>query len=352
MRRSAVGALLTPWAFGRSEIYRVECFHQTNPFSGRRGWRVSVFDVCSCELRKNGVPPLLLFDPVRECCSSGKTPGAAPRSATNKRQKILARGPYRCDSWKDLESRITDGTADRRITLLSLVSANPEAISFLSGHLDDIVKSISQAVLTSSNQLSLREIVYEVFTGQRHSMSLADVCPSLPELPWEPANLGPDPHAVMFAAISVNGAVFRLVATRIYAPRYFRFDSEISVDPDVAEPYGGKVRIMWSNPRAWRDAAQAFLSAADDDWDAELALPEEELDEAMAKHASWFDRAMAVVNGADYYTDDEERRLAPYVCSHGPYAIFGFPHGSQSIAATIAPDVDCHVGGAYATKSR
>lgn len=267
-------------------------------------------------------------------------------------KKILARGPYRCDSWKDLESRITDGTADRRITLLSLVSANPEAISFLSGHLDDIVKSISQAVLTSSNQLSLREIVYEVFTGQRHSMSLADVCPSLPELPWEPANLGPDPHAVMFAAISVNGAVFRLVATRIYAPRYFRFDSEISVDPDVAEPYGGKVRIMWSNPRAWRDAAQAFLSAADDDWDAELALPEEELDEAMAKHASWFDRAMAVVNGADYYTDDEERRLAPYVCSHGPYAIFGFPHGSQSIAATIAPDVDCHVGGAYATKSR
>ena len=262
-------------------------------------------------------------------------------------KKILARGPYRCDGWKDLESRLTNGTADRRTTLLSLVSSDPDAVSFLSSHLDDIVKSISQAVLTSSNRLRLREIVYEVFTGQRGSMSLADVFPSLPALLWEPANLGPDPYAVMFAAMSVNGIDFRLVATRIYAPAHFRFDSQVSVAPDVAEPYGSKLRIMWSNPQVWRDAAQAYLSASDDDWDAELVLPDEELDEAMAKHACWFDRAMAVVGNAGYYTDDEESRLAPYVCSHGPYAVFGFPHEPQSAVAAATFNVDCRVGGAY-----
>ncbi|MBB6588152.1 hypothetical protein RSP673_016930 (plasmid) [Ralstonia solanacearum P673] len=261
-------------------------------------------------------------------------------------KEILARGPYRCDSWIDLESRVDSGMAGPRMISLSLVGSEPSAMTFFDSHLDEIAESISRIVLTNSNRLGLREIAYEVFTGQRKEMSLADVLPSVPEFDWEPAKLGPDPYAVMFATVSVNGIAFRLVATRIYVPRYFEFDSEISSDPDLAEPLG-KLRIMWSDPSAWRDAAQAFLCTPDDDWEAELVLPEEHLDEAMAKHASWFEGAMSTVARADQYTDDPEERLVPYLCSQGPYAVFGFPMASQLGGTVPVPNVDCQLSDTH-----
>lgn len=129
MRRSAVGVLLTPWAFGRSESNRVECFHQTNPFSGRRGWRVSVFDVYSCELRKS---EYLFFPVQRENIGlQAKRLGWLLDIPLTSAKEILARGPYRCDSWIDLESRVDSGMAGPRMISLSLVGSEPSAMTFL-----------------------------------------------------------------------------------------------------------------------------------------------------------------------------------------------------------------------------
>lgn len=216
-------------------------------------------------------------------------------------------------------------------------------MSFFEKHLGELADSISQIALTNTNRAGLYEIVYEVFTGMRRGVSLSDIFPSLLGVAWEPAKIGPDPYAVMQASARINGIVFRLVATRIYVPRYFRFVPELECDPDIAEPLGSKLKIMWSAPAKWRDAAQAYLLAPEDDWDAELVLPDDALDELMARHATWFEKSMGMIREANYYTEDEDNRLIPHLTPWGPYAIFGTPCDATSTLAKWIPKIECRV---------
>jgi hypothetical protein len=238
---------------------------------------------------------------------------------------VLAKGPYYCDDWDDLISRINNGSPDEHVRLLSSLPGCQIATAYFGDNLDRITRTISQHLLINTNLAGLYETARAVFLMSGKPMSLADMVPCLPTLEWEPSDLGPDPYAVMYASTLINGVSFRVIATRIYLPRYFNFDAEVRCSPECAEPWGEKIKIMWSGPHAWYDAARAYLVAPEDDVDVELALPDEVLDEKMREHALWFQSAMSLMPGRGEYLDDDDDQLIPYLSSRGTYALFGFP---------------------------
>lgn len=244
---------------------------------------------------------------------------------------VLAKGPYHCDDWDDLISRLNTGNPDDHVRQLSSLPGCRVATGYFAHNIDRIARAISQHLLTNTNLAGLYETVRAVFLMSDKSMSLTDMVPCLPTLEWEPANLGSDPYAVMFASALINGVPFLLVATRIYLPRYFNFGAKVQCGSECAEPWGEKIKIMWSDPNAWYDAARAYLTAPEDDFDVELVLPNEVLDDKMKEHSQWFESAMSLMHGRGEYLDDDDDQLIPYWGPGGTYAMFGFPSNAGDV---------------------
>ncbi|VVD63099.1 hypothetical protein PPN31114_00205 [Pandoraea pneumonica] len=234
---------------------------------------------------------------------------------------VLAEGPYQCKSWESLLARLACPTT--HIRMLASLPGDNRAEHYLSANLDGIARSIAQQIMPNTNLAGLYDIVRKMFLANCAPTTLEHVAPSLPPLAWEPANLGPDAYAVMYANANVNGNAFRVVATRTYLPDYLDFGAEVD-HPELAYPVG-KFKIVWTNPDAWLDAARTYLFAPKDEWDVDLALPEEILDEHMAAHERWFTKALATMPYRGEYSEELNERPIPYFYRGDAYLLFGLP---------------------------
>lgn len=238
---------------------------------------------------------------------------------------LLAKCLYRCKDWSDLDARLRSDSADRHARLLSSLPDSDEAREYLEANLHSIARSVSVEIVAGKNLLELYRATRFVLLGIDEEVSLSAAVPKLPPLKWNSANIGPDAKAVLYAAALVNGAPFRLVATRVYLPEYFVFDEPLKHDPRLAEPIGEKLHITWYNPQAWRNAAWAYISLPEDDFESELSLPDEELDDSMKRHAEWFAKSIELRNRGGFYTDEEDERVIPLVIEGETYVVLGFP---------------------------
>lgn len=162
--------------------------------------------------------------------------------------------------------------------------------------------------------------------GSNDEVPLSAAMPSLLSPQWTSANIGPDSDAVLYTSAQINGVPFRLVATRVYFPEHFVFEEPVGIDHRFAEPLGEKLRIMWYDQHAWRDAAWTYLTLPEDDCESELTLPHQELDDTMKRHEKWFASSMELMCRADSYTEDDDDRVIPLVTPSGSYVVWGFPY--------------------------
>lgn len=234
-------------------------------------------------------------------------------------KELLARGPYRCSGWSDLYARLDAG--ESHTTFLASLPESSAAKSYFSKHLRELAQLFSQHVLTNSDLAGVYQTLRYVF-GISEPVTLADIFTFIDTSVWQSSHIGPDPNAVIHAFTTINGVPMKLIGTRIYLPAYFQFGPEIE-SPDLAEPSGETLKIMWSNPQAWYDAAHAYLTAPEDDMELELSLPTEALDAAMQRHQQWFFDALRVWDMESVYGSGHE--FVPYCLPHGCYLIFGIP---------------------------
>lgn len=232
---------------------------------------------------------------------------------------VLAKGLYRCGSWDDLCVHLNAEKPDAHVLLLASLPSSNKAKSYFIQNLGVLASSFSKQMLTNRNLKELYELLRSVFGLPKESVNLNDILESLLVTPWQSANIGPDPDAVIHAYTSINGVRIKLIGTRVYMPEYFRYGPEVTCSPKDAEP-NGNFRIMWSNPREWYSSAYAFLTAKEDD-DLELVLPEELLDAEMQAHECWLFSALTY-NGEYTGIDDQ---VIPLLLPQGPYLVFGVP---------------------------
>jgi hypothetical protein len=257
-------------------------------------------------------------------------------------KEVLAKAPYHCTSWPDLCARLNAQQPDEHVMLLASLPGSDRARSFFAKHIEQLVRSLSQHMLTNANRAGLRETLRHVFGISDEAATLSDIAASVQVSPWRSMGIGPDPNAVIESATVINGVAIRLIGTRVYMPKYFQFGAEVTSPLFLAEPLGKTFRIMWSNPKAWYDAAYAYLTAPDeDDEDIELTLPDEVLDNAMKGHQDWFSRTAEIWGHESSYGDDSEEFM-PYLIPHlGCYLVFGVPavptiDTGQTLANTLS----------------
>lgn len=241
---------------------------------------------------------------------------------------VLAKAFYRCAKWSDLEERLKSRTLSRHIQLLTALPRSDEARLYLSGIDGDLAKSLSQHMLTNSNLAGLIDHVREVFAVASAPTTLDDLVPNLRALPWRPAGIGPDSWAVVESEVVVNGVWLRLVGTRTYLPRYYNFGPKHE-SGKFAEPLKGKLRIIWTEPMVWYQAALDYL----DDPEAEdVQLPVAVLTEEMARHQAWFEAALVTTGSIAEYRDGDDDLLQAILVKENLYIVFGYPVRSTSEA--------------------
>lgn len=246
-------------------------------------------------------------------------------------RSILARSYYRCESWNDLQGRLKAKHPDEHVRHLASLPGSPEARLYYSTNIEDLARSLSKQMLANSNLMGLYDTLNHVFGVTQEPVALSDIAVSISASPWQPANIGPDPNAVLQAFTVINGVPIMLLATRVYMPKYFQFGPDVSGDDSFfAEPYSGTFQIIWSNPGDWYDAARAYLLATedddiDDDDYPELTLPTIELDEAMVEHEQWFSRLAEQWYQEFGYGDHGEDFLPILISGRGTYLVFGVP---------------------------
>lgn len=235
-------------------------------------------------------------------------------------KNVLAKAFYRCSGWRDLEERLKNRTIDRHIQLLTALPQSDEARSYFAGISHDLVKSLSQQMLTNSTLAGLIDLVRLIFDVASDPATLDDLVPTLKAIAWQPAGIGPDPWAVVKSEVVVNGACLILVGTRTYLPMCYDFGPKHKYG-EYAEPKDGKLRIIWTEPMAWYRAA---LDALDDPDAMVVQLPTVELNEAMSQHQAWFEAALESIGDIDEYGTGVN--LAPAVLEGGNcYVVFGYP---------------------------
>jgi hypothetical protein len=328
MRRRTVGALPTFQAFWpqQSESTALAVSIKLIPFSGRRGWQVGVFDVTP--LGSNGKVTISTLKTnsafFLNAVLQAKRLKKELKIPLNVARDVLARGPYRCRNWSDLAGRLRSTNVEAHALQLASLPDGEAARRYLQVNIKSIAHSISQNVLVNCDLVGLYQLVRLVFLGSREEISVEHVVRTLATTAWQSANIGPDPDAVLLSTASIGGSPFRLIATRIYLPAYFDFGDEVKCDPVCAEPFGEKIRIMWSDPLDWYEAARAYLVADEDDLDTELVLPTVDLDVEMAQHEHWLHRAMSRMSGKAEYIDEYDDLTVPMISTTGTYALFGF----------------------------
>jgi hypothetical protein len=241
-------------------------------------------------------------------------------------KRILAQAAYHCANWEDLETRLTDGSSHFEALHLAQLPRSTTATLYLEKHIQDIARSIGRLVLTNHNLVGMIGVLRFVFEERDEPAHLSDAVRSLQALPWYTTNVATDPLAVVEAYVNINGAPMKLVGTRVYLPQYLNLGDELNPLAHLAANFGTPLEIMWSDPAAWHEAAKAYLSASDDDFDeAELIFPRTEITVSMQEHENWFRRVLAAWPHISEYRDYDEAEFIPLVTPSGCYLVFGFP---------------------------
>lgn len=269
---------------------------------------------------------------------------------------LTARALYGCSGWNDLHARLEAGKVDRHIELMAALPASEPARQYFLAIRERLVHSMRQHVLTNTNRSGLHRILHEVFAVDGAPESILELLPQFEASSWTSANIGPDPQAVLQAEIAVNGVVHRLVATRVYMPRYYEMP-EVTDMPEIAEPSFESFRILWDDPAAWKQATAEFFL----DEDAlRPTLPQVALSPEMVEHQRWFEAALTPFRDCGRYGDHGEQFLPAVVRgTEDFYLIFGVPvrqHGTDDKLVNhtikLAADEDFHrevvnVGNAF-----
>lgn len=264
-------------------------------------------------------------------------------------KEVLATTAYRCANWRDLQKQLETGS-DNPALSLALLPESREGQAYLSNHIRRIALGIGQCVLTNCNLAGIYQIVRRVFELTAADVGLADVSDKLEILPWRPAHIGPDSHAVIETTSVVNDVPVKLIGTRVYMPEYFDFGEKLQSAAGCAVNGGDRFEIMWSSPRTWYEATHSFLSqfeGTDDDDDdddvAPMQIPHIELDQAMQRHAAWFEAVLLLWDEKSRYGGDEDMAFLPVVTSTGCYLVFGVPASPDhaGVRPQVDDDADC-----------
>lgn len=240
---------------------------------------------------------------------------------------VLARGPYGCANWADLCTRLDQELPLQGPLQLAELPESPSATAYLAKHLSSLAASVSQLIITNRNLPSLCEALRQVFAVPGNPVALQDVLQAITPSEWLPTDMGPDRLAVIQSRVCVNGANLLLLGTRIFWPRLFAFDAEITVEPVTAEPFGDDLKIMWE-VAPWYQASRDYLFEYQrgDDWDDLPDFVEPLIPDCarMQQHARWFAQCLKGWSQERHYNDEGEEFI-PFLYQGHAYLVFGVP---------------------------
>jgi len=240
---------------------------------------------------------------------------------------VLARGPYGCANWADLCTRLDQEPHLQGPLQLAELPESPSATAYLAKHLSSLAASVSQLIITNHNLPSLCEALRQVFAVPGNPVALQDVLQAITPSEWLPTDMGADPLAVIQSRVCVNGANLLLLGTRIFWPRLFAFDAEITVEPVTAEPFGDDLKIMWE-VAPWYQASRDYLFEYQrgDDWDDLPDFVEPLIPDCarMQQHARWFAQCLKGWSQERHYNDEGEEFI-PFLYQGHAYLVFGVP---------------------------
>ncbi|WP_414875183.1 hypothetical protein [Pseudomonas sp. IT-196MI5] len=240
---------------------------------------------------------------------------------------VLARGPYGCANWADLCTRLDQEPHLQGSLQLAELPESPSATAYLAKHLSSLAASVSQLIITNHNLPSLCEALRQVFAVPGNPVALQDVLQAITPSEWLPTDMGPDPLAVIQSRVCVNGANLLLLGTRIFWPRLFAFDAEITVEPVTAEPFGDDLKIMWE-VAPWYQASRDYLFEYQrgDEWDDLPDFVEPLIPDCarMQQHARWFAQCLKGWSQERHYNDEGEEFI-PFLYQGHAYLVFGVP---------------------------
>jgi len=240
---------------------------------------------------------------------------------------VLARGPYGCADWADLCTRLDQEPPLQGPLQLAELPQSPSATAYLAKHLCPLAASVSQLIITNRNLPELCEALRQVFAVPGNPVALPDVLQAITISEWLPTDMGPDPLAVIQSRVCVNGVDLVLLGTRIFWPRLFAFDAEITVEPITAEPFGEDLKIMWE-VAPWYQASRDYLFEYQrgDDWDDLPDFVEPLIPECarMHQHALWFAQCLKGWQQERHYNAEGEEFI-PFLHQGHAYLVFGVP---------------------------
>lgn len=240
---------------------------------------------------------------------------------------VLARGPYGCADWADLCAQLDQAPPLQGPLQLAELPQSLSATAYLAKHLCPLAASVSQLIITNRNLPALCEALRQVFAVPGNPVALPDVLQAVTPSEWLPAEMGPDPLAVIQSRVCANGVDLLLLGTRIFWPRLFTFDAEITVEPMTAEPFGDELKIMWE-VAPWYQASRDYLFEYQrgDDWDdlPEFIEPLIPACSRMQQHALWFAQCLKEWSQERRYNDEGEEFI-PFLYQGNAYLVFGVP---------------------------
>lgn len=240
---------------------------------------------------------------------------------------VLARGPYGCADWSDLCTRLNEDRSLQNALQLAELPQSPIAAAYLAKHLRRLASSVSQLILTNCNLPELCEALRQVFAVPGNPVTLADMLQPITPSAWQSTDISPDSQAVIQSRVCINGVELLLLATRIFWPRLFSFDAEITVETCTAEPVGDDLKIMWE-VAPWYQASLDYLLEYQrgDDWDDLPDFVEPQIVECphMSQHRRWFAQCLKGWPQERRYNDEGEEFI-PFLYQGHAYLVFGVP---------------------------
>ncbi|HDS1756049.1 hypothetical protein [Pseudomonas sp. M5] len=248
---------------------------------------------------------------------------------------VLARGPYGCADWSDLCARLSEELPLQNALQLAELPQSSIAAAYLAKHLRRLASSVSQLILTNRNLPELCEALRQVFAVPGNPVTLADVLQPITPTAWQSTALSPDPLAVIQSRVCINGVELQLIGTRIFWPRLFTFDAEITVVARTAEPVGDDLKIMWE-VAPWYQASRNYLLEYQrgDDWDdlPEFAEPHIAESPRMSQHRRWLAQCLKCWSQECHYNDEGEEFI-PFLYQDHAYLVFGVPCSEQATSS-------------------
>ncbi|MFJ4430570.1 hypothetical protein ACIPZG_06295 [Pseudomonas sp. NPDC089395] len=250
---------------------------------------------------------------------------------------VLARGPYGCTDWSDLCTRLNEERPLQHALQLAELPQSPLAAAYLAKHLRRLAASVSQLILTNRNLPELCEALRQVFAVPGNPVTLADVLQPITPAAWQPTDLSPDPLAVIQSRVSINGVELQLIGTRIFWPRLFTFDAEITVEARTAEPVGDDLKVMWE-VAPWYQASRDYLLEYQrgDEWEdlPEFVEPHIVENPRMSQHRRWLAQCLKEWSQERHYNDEGDEFI-PFLYQGHAYLVFGVPCSEPVITSPL-----------------